>query len=150
MKRKSLGDEAWSIRMIPRKKGSPWSLVNIRHVERLEAAGLMTGSGRAAFRMRDESKAKSESAARKTAALDAAATRAFRANAKAWAWFSAQAPSYQRIAAFWVASAKQEQTRAKRLATLIADSAKGVRVAPLRPPEKGAQSKPARSRSRRP
>lgn len=56
-----------------------------------------------------------------------------RANAKATAFFTAQAPWYQRTAIHWVISAKQEATRERRLQTLIADSAAGRRIGPLRP-----------------
>ena len=52
----------------------------------------------------------------------------FRANRKAWAFFTAQAPSYQRVAIYWVTSAKREETRERRLATLIEDSANGRRL----------------------
>lgn len=54
------------------------------------------------------------------------------ANAAATAWFASQAPWYRRTATHWVISAKRPETRARRLATLIADSAAGVRIKPLR------------------
>ena len=47
------------------------------------------------------------------------------ANAAAWAFWEAQPPHYRKGAAHWVMSAKREETRQKRLATLIADSAAG-------------------------
>ena len=55
-----------------------------------------------------------------------------RADQAAWTFFSAQPPGYRRLASLWVMSAKREETRARRLATLIADSAAGQRIAPLR------------------
>ena len=55
----------------------------------------------------------------------------FRANRRAWAWFEAQAPSYRRSATWWVMSAKREETRARRLAVLIASSAKGAKAPPF-------------------
>jgi uncharacterized protein YdeI (YjbR/CyaY-like superfamily) len=59
----------------------------------------------------------------------------FRANEKAWAFFQAQPPGYRRTAIHWVASAKRPETRAKRLATLIEDSANERRISLLaRPP----------------
>jgi uncharacterized protein YdeI (YjbR/CyaY-like superfamily) len=54
-----------------------------------------------------------------------------RARKRAWAYFSAQAPWYQRTAAFWITTAKLEATRLRRLAALIASSAQGRRVGPL-------------------
>jgi len=54
-----------------------------------------------------------------------------RARKRAWTYFCAQTPWYQRTAAFWVISAKQETTRLKRLAVLIASAGEGRRVGPL-------------------
>jgi uncharacterized protein YdeI (YjbR/CyaY-like superfamily) len=68
---------------------------------------------------------------RKTARLDPAAERTFRANKKAWTFFQAQAASYQRTAIWWVVSAKREETRQRRVATLIGDSARGRTIGPL-------------------
>ena len=66
--------------------------------------------------------------------LDEAFEARFRASADAWEWFQVQPPSYRRQAAHWVMSAKKPETRERRLAMLIADSAAGLRVGPLRRP----------------
>jgi uncharacterized protein YdeI (YjbR/CyaY-like superfamily) len=55
----------------------------------------------------------------------------FRANKKAWEFFNAQPPGYRRLCIYWVTSAKKEETRARRLATLIDDSAAGRRLGAL-------------------
>jgi len=52
----------------------------------------------------------------------------FRANRKAWEFFNAQPPWYRRVCIYWVTSGKKEETRARRLATLIEDSASGRRI----------------------
>ena len=57
---------------------------------------------------------------------------AIRADPAAWAFFSAQPPSYRNTAAYWVSSAKQAATRSRRLAQLIEDSAGGRKIGPLR------------------
>ncbi|MBK9053006.1 MAG: YdeI/OmpD-associated family protein [Chloroflexi bacterium] len=46
-------------------------------------------------------------------------------------FFTTQAPWYQRTASHWVMSAKREETRHKRLATLVEDSAQGRTIGPL-------------------
>jgi uncharacterized protein YdeI (YjbR/CyaY-like superfamily) len=51
-----------------------------------------------------------------------------RENPAAWEFFQAQPPSYQRIATWYVVSAKREATRLKRLERLIEDSAAGRRL----------------------
>lgn len=48
-----------------------------------------------------------------------------RANKPASKFFSWQAPWYRRTSIYWVMSARREETREKRLATLIEYSAKG-------------------------
>jgi uncharacterized protein YdeI (YjbR/CyaY-like superfamily) len=60
--------------------------------------------------------------------------RRFRANRAAWDFFQAQAASYRRTAIWWVVSAKREETRLKRLAALIDDSAHGRTIRPLTRP----------------
>ena len=45
--RKSLGDEAYTIRFTPRRKGSIWSKVNVERFAALKADGQMTAGGRA-------------------------------------------------------------------------------------------------------
>lgn len=52
-------------------------------------------------------------------------------NAAAWAFFQSQPAWYRRTAGHWVMEAKREETRRKRLATLIEDSAQGKTIGPL-------------------
>jgi len=130
--RRSLGEESYTIRFTPRKATSIWSNVNTRRVAELTRQGLMAPAGLAAFKLRDPKRAGIYAFEAKGAAqeptLDAKAEKAFRARRKAWAFFESQPPGYRRIAIKWVASAKRQETRATRLATLIADSANGKRL----------------------
>ena len=129
--RRSLDETSYTIRFTPRRKGSIWSAVNIGRVAGLREAGLMQPSGEAAFEARKEAKSAIYSYERPPAQLDAGAEASFRANGAAWDWFHSQAPSYRRTATYWVTSAKRPETRARRLATLIEDSAAGRRIGPL-------------------
>lgn len=52
----------------------------------------------------------------------------FRADAQAWAFFGTQPPRYRRAATWWVTSGKSEQTRERRLETLVEASAAGEKV----------------------
>jgi uncharacterized protein YdeI (YjbR/CyaY-like superfamily) len=63
-----------------------------------------------------------------TATLTPEMERQFKANAKAWDFFQAQAPSYRKVALHWLMSAKQEKTKSKRLLKLIEYSQDGKRV----------------------
>lgn len=71
---------------------------------------------------------------RRSAALAPDQEKRFKRNAKAWRFFSAQPPGYRRLVTHWVVSGKKEETRARRLAVLIADSAAGRRIRQLTRP----------------
>lgn len=130
--RRSIGDDRWVIRLTPRRKGSNWSNRNIGRVEALRSEGRMRPAGEAAFAARSDDRSGVYSfEQRDTAALTPEQEAEFRAEPDAWAWFSAQAPSYRKTAIFWVVSAKRPETRARRLATLIADSKAGRDVGPI-------------------
>jgi len=126
--RKAVGDSSYTIRFTRRKPDSIWSAVNVRHVERLVKSGQMQKPGRTAFKTRDRKKSQLYSYERYHCKLEATHEKQFKANVKAWEFFRAQAPWYQRTTTWWVVSAKREETRLKRLATLIADSEKGRRI----------------------
>jgi uncharacterized protein YdeI (YjbR/CyaY-like superfamily) len=126
-------DERRMQRFSPRKAKSHWSKVNVAKVAELRAAGRMTPAGEAAFAARDEANTGRASFERdEPARFTPEQEAALRANAAAWEWFASAAPWYRRTATHWVISAKREETRARRLATLIECSATGLRVPPLR------------------
>jgi uncharacterized protein YdeI (YjbR/CyaY-like superfamily) len=126
--RKAVDDSSYMVRFTPRKPDSIWSAVNVRHVERLIESGQMQKPGLTAFGTRDLKKSQLYSYERYDCKLEAAHEKQFQANARAWEFFRAQAPWYRRTTTMWVVSAKCEETRLKRLATLIADSEKGRRI----------------------
>jgi len=121
--RRRIDDESYSIRFTPRRKGSIWSAINIRRVAELEKLGLMTDAGRKAFEKRDERKSAIYSYENAPKEFPAEMLARFQKNKKAWKWWSNQAPWYRRVTTHWVMSAKKEETRERRLATLIEDSA---------------------------
>ena len=126
--RKSLGAESYTIRFTPRRKGSIWSKVNVARYEALTGAGRMTEAGVRAY---EENKHRSGVYAYENAqaALTKAETDLFRKNRAAWADWEKRPPGYRRVVLHWIASAKKPETRARRLATLIEDSAAGRRIA---------------------
>ena len=127
--RHSLGDESYTIRFTPRKARSTWSAVNVRRFGELREADLVAPAGLQAFERRSDDRTAIYSYEQhKTAELGEAFEARFRADAAAWEWFQAQAPSYRRTATYWVVSAKRAETRERRLAELIADSAAGRRI----------------------
>ncbi len=122
------GDDHHTIRFTPRKAKSKWSAINVNHVKRLIAAKRLKPEGRKAYEARG-SKAGLNYSYETRRPFDPVLKAKFEANAKAWTFFTSQPPGYQRVALWWVMNAKREETRLKRLATLIADSAAGRRLA---------------------
>jgi uncharacterized protein YdeI (YjbR/CyaY-like superfamily) len=138
--RKGIDDVSYANRITPRKPRSTWSAINIARAKEMIALGRMRPAGLRAFERRTDDRSAIYSYEQRTKArLDPDAERSFRANKTAWSFFQAQPPSYRRTATWWVISAKREETRQKRLATLIRDSQNGRTVAPLtRRPRTGA------------
>jgi uncharacterized protein YdeI (YjbR/CyaY-like superfamily) len=127
--RRGLDETSYTIRFTPRRARSTWSTVNIRRMRFLLEQGLVTPAGQAAFERRSDDKSSVYAyEQRKSATLTPAQEKQFRANRKAWAFFTAQAPSYQRVMFHHIASAKKDETRSRRLASLIAISAEGKRA----------------------
>jgi uncharacterized protein YdeI (YjbR/CyaY-like superfamily) len=129
--RRSVDARSFSVRFSPRRPRSTWSRVNVAHAERLIAEGRMTPAGLAAFEARDDRRTGVYSFEQPPTALDPVLQRRFEANPAAWAGFQRQPPGYRRVATYWVMSAKREETRVRRLDTLIGCSAEGKRIPPL-------------------
>jgi uncharacterized protein YdeI (YjbR/CyaY-like superfamily) len=133
--RKSLDEISYVIRFTPRRARSIWSAVNIKRVGELTKLRLMGPAGLKVFERRTGDRSEIYAyEQRKGAKLSAAYERQFRANKKAWDFFRAQPPSYQRTASWWVISAKKEETRSKRLGRLIKDSEQLRSIRPLTRP----------------
>jgi uncharacterized protein YdeI (YjbR/CyaY-like superfamily) len=131
--RKKIDDEAYTIRFTPRKPTSIWSAINVAKVAALREAGKMTPAGEAAFAKRTAAKTGVYSFERNEAAkLSPEHAKKLAANKRAAAYFAEQPPWYRRTATHWVISAKKEETRDKRLAELIAESAAGRWIKQLR------------------
>ncbi len=131
--RRSIDADNYMIRFTPRKPKSIWSLVNVRHVERLQKAGKMAEPGLKAFALREKHRTGIYSFEQKRPGLSAKFKKLFRANRPAWEFFCRQAPWYQRTAGHWVVRAKQEETRLRRFAKLVEVSVNGQRLDQLTP-----------------
>jgi uncharacterized protein YdeI (YjbR/CyaY-like superfamily) len=130
--RKSIDEDAYTIRFTPRKPTSIWSAINVAKVAALETLGRMTPAGRRAFEARTPERTGVYSFERSSAAvLGPDEERKLRANARAAEFFDAQPPWYRRTSIHWVISAKRDDTRRRRLDQLIADSAQGRTIGPL-------------------
>ena len=132
--RRSIDGESYKIRFTPRRPRSNWSQVNVRFAEELIAEGKMEPAGLAAFEARSARGPSVYTYEREEGAAEAHVEGELRRNRAAWAFFQAQPPWYRRTSARWVMSARKEETRSRRLAALIADSARGRTVPPLTRP----------------
>jgi uncharacterized protein YdeI (YjbR/CyaY-like superfamily) len=128
----SIDEDRYMQRFTPRKPGSNWSKINVEKVAKLKEAGLMRAAGLAAFERRTDDKTGVYSFERENAELPADYEERLRANPAAAEYFDARPPWYRRTATHWVVSAKREETRLRRLAQLIEDSAAGLDIKPLR------------------
>jgi uncharacterized protein YdeI (YjbR/CyaY-like superfamily) len=121
--RKSIDAISYKIRFTPRKQRSTWSAVNIKRVGELVAQGLMQPAGLKAFAAREENRSGIYAYEQRSAELPDQYGKKLKQNKVAWKFFQAQPASYRKAANWWVVSAKKEETRLKRLDTLIDDSA---------------------------
>ena len=139
--RRRIDEEAYSIRFTPRRPKSAWSAINVSSVKRLAKQGRMTRAGRRAFETRTDDHTIGYSfEQRKSVELAPQQERQLRAHKRAFAYFNQRPPWYQRAAVHWVVSAKRDETKQRRLAQLISDSAAGRTIPPLtRPSSSGSK-----------
>ena len=142
--RKRIDQTSYEIRFTPRRTGSTWSVVNMGRARQLIAEGRMRPAGLAAFEARREDRSGRYSyEQRGHVILDPDYEQLLRADPKAWKDFSSRPPSYRKTAVWWVMSAKREETRRRRLATLMESSRRGELVPPfIRPQPREGRSSP--------
>lgn len=127
---KRLDEETYARKFTPRNRGSKWSELNIARAKKMIAAGLMTPIGLSKIEpgilKRKPSAARPGQSA--ASAIPAFILEAMAADRPAWDYFQALAPSYRRLYCRWVAGAKKEETRQKRLAELVATMRAGRKL----------------------
>lgn len=126
--RRSIDEESYSIRFSPRKSTSIWSAINIKKIENLTKAGLMTSEGLKAFELRNPERSAIYSHEKDFATLYPEYEKQFKANKKAWEFFNNQTPSYKKVMIHWIMNAKQGKTRISRLEKTIRESEFGKRM----------------------
>ena len=126
--RKSIDDISYVIRFTPRKASSIWSSVNIKRARTLVDQGQMQPAGLKAFQARKENKSGIYSYEQRSVELEEPYRQLLKNNRAAWAFFQAQPASYRKMVSWWIISAKQAETRLKRLERLVRYSAQGQRL----------------------
>ncbi len=131
--RKSIDAERYTNRFTPRRAGSVWSAINERRAAELIKAGRMRAAGKKAFEARDP-----EKTVVYQFELDPPLQATLQAHRAAWEFLQAQPAGYRRRVIWRVMSAKQQDTRARRLKELIEISASGRRMEMMPPARKKA------------
>ena len=126
--RKNVDEESYMIRFTPRKPSSTWSAVNIRNVDRLVKENRMQPAGLKAYRARKENRSGIYAYEQRSPELIEPYAGKLKRNKAAWKFFQAQPPGYRKTMNWWIVSAKQEETRLKRLNKLIEESEQGRRM----------------------
>jgi uncharacterized protein YdeI (YjbR/CyaY-like superfamily) len=134
--RKNVDATRYTIRFTPRKPRSVWSAVNIRRFGELEAAGEVRAAGHRAFAARRENRSGIYSYEQRSAELPEAFEQRLKRHRAAAAYFHGRPPSYRKAAIWWVVSAKKEETRERRFATLVELSAENRDIPQFVPTKK--------------
>ena len=128
----SIDEDRYMQRFTPRRPGSNWSKINVEKVAKLTEAGLMRPAGLAAFEKRTDDRTGVYSFERENASCRRSTRSGCARTAAAAEYFDSRPPWYRRTAIHLVMSAKREETRLRRLAQLIEDSAAGRDIKQLR------------------
>lgn len=125
---KRFDEDFRAIRFTPRKTDSVWSEPNKRRVRKLVREGRMTATGLALVRHAKRSGAWAAAARREDVTrVPPDLSRALAAQPAAIAYYEMLPPSYRKLVLYWIEDAKRPETRARRIADLVARSARGER-----------------------
>jgi uncharacterized protein YdeI (YjbR/CyaY-like superfamily) len=126
---KSPKADFYYLRFTPRKPGSVWSVSNQQRVERLIAQGRMTEAGMAKVREAMQN-GEWEAAIRRedTSILPDDLRQSLEGNPTAQANFERYPTSQKKQFLYWLASAKTEKTRQKRLQQIVEMAANNRRL----------------------
>jgi uncharacterized protein YdeI (YjbR/CyaY-like superfamily) len=126
--RRRIDDISYSIRFSPRRQRSTWSTVNIKRAGELIAEGLMQPTGLKAFEARQAYRSGIYAYEQRSPELPPAYQKILKKNKAALKFFEAQPASYRKTISWYVVSARKEETRLKRLNSVIEHSAAGRRI----------------------
>ncbi len=129
-----LDDERYMQLFSPRKPGSPWSRINKDRVERLVGQGRMTPAGLAAVKTAKENGAWNAYDGIEDLAMPEDLGAALEENPTAAANFDAFPPSSKKNIFWWVSSAKNAETRCKRIEKTVSMAEQDLRANHYRQP----------------
>lgn len=113
---KKLNEKTYAQKFTPRKANSKWSELNKKRALKMIKAGKMAEAGLAKIREAKDNDKWSETAqVKKELVLPPSLKKILMRNEKTWKNFNGLTPSYKRLYAGWILSAKKEETRQRRL-----------------------------------
>ena len=121
---KRLDDERYARKFTPRKPGSRWSTANRKRYEHLRVSGRLMPPGLT----RPPTDRNGDAPRPSVVTAPQYIMRALKDNHAAWRYFETLAPSYRRMYIGWIDSAKQDQTKARRLREAIGLLAAGKKL----------------------
>jgi len=118
---KRIDDEKHMIRFSPRREGSIWSDWNVRRVRKLMREGKMTPAGLAKIDRKTLDRPMPKNGrTRPRFRISPEMRKRLMTNKKAWRNYCSLGPSSKEQYAYWLTSAKREETKEKRLNEAIA------------------------------
>ena len=120
-------DEERTMQLIAPRKEQAWAKTYIQRAERLESEGRMQESGRAAIEQAKAS-GRYDSMAEVDDLIEPEALMSALRAGKATTWWNNAAPSYRRNILRWIAKAKRDSTKEKRIANVVEHCIRGEKV----------------------
>jgi uncharacterized protein YdeI (YjbR/CyaY-like superfamily) len=111
---KRLDDDRYARKVTPRRPTSKWSAINRKRWQELKAAGLLASAGLEAAPTGNTYAPRPV-----VPTLPACIVKALKTNSKAWDFFRRLAPTYRRDFVVWIHTAKQPETRERRIREAI-------------------------------
>jgi uncharacterized protein YdeI (YjbR/CyaY-like superfamily) len=127
-----LDEQRYSLYMSPRKPKSVWSKINKQRIRKLVKEGRMTAAGLVKIEAAKKDGSWNQLDAIDELVMPADLLEQLSANAEAKHNFEAFSTSSKKIILFWIASAKREETRQKRIEETVRLAAQNIKAAHYR------------------
>jgi uncharacterized protein YdeI (YjbR/CyaY-like superfamily) len=120
---KRLDDDRYARKFTPRKSDSRWSAANRKRFARLQASGRLTPAG-----LKRAPTDRSDAPRPSLSKIPQYIQEALKRRPAAWKYFESLAPSYRRLYIAWIDSARQPETKTRRLQEAIGLLAAGKKL----------------------
>ena len=125
----SVNEQRYKLYMSPRKPGSVWSRLNKQRIQKLIKAGSMTPTGLAKIEAARKDGSWSQFDAIDKLEMPEDLLEQLSANPEAKRNFETFSDSSKKIILFWIANARREETRRKRIAETVRLAAQNIKAA---------------------